>query len=146
MLVNLLVGLPVMVVCLCFQSLLLVVAIRFYVRKHEWIESPKIGTRLLLLTSVMVLLVAGNLVQAGVWAAVFVLLSEFSHFGTAFYFSVVNFATLGYGDIVMSEQWRLLGPLEAVNGIIMVGVSTSALMWTLQDTIQVLLKKDQASV
>jgi hypothetical protein len=39
----------------------------------------------------------------------------------------VNFTTLGYGDIVMSRAWRLLGPLEAVAGMLMFGVSTAVL-------------------
>jgi hypothetical protein len=42
----------------------------------------------------------------------------------------VNFSTLGYGDIVMSVRWRLLGPLEAMNGIVMFSLST-ALMFAL---------------
>jgi len=43
----------------------------------------------------------------------------------AFYHSAVNYTTLGYGDLIMSPTWRLLGPLEAANGILMFGVSTA---------------------
>jgi hypothetical protein len=49
----------------------------------------------------------------------------------AFYHSTVNFATLGYGDIVMSEQARLLGALEAVNGVMMFGLTTGVLVTVL---------------
>ena len=42
----------------------------------------------------------------------------------------MNFSSLGYGDIVMSVRWRLLGPLEAMNGIVMFSLST-ALMFAL---------------
>jgi hypothetical protein len=42
----------------------------------------------------------------------------------------VNFASLGYGDIVMSVRWHLLGPMEAMNGIVLFGLST-ALMFAL---------------
>ena len=49
------------------------------------------------------------------------------------YDSAVNFATLGYGDIVMSEPNRFLGPLEAINGALMIGVSTAALLAAFQD-------------
>ena len=55
---------------------------------------------------------------------------------TALYFSAVNFATLGYGDIVMSERWRLLGPLEAANGILMFGVSTAVMTAAVMDVIK----------
>ncbi len=62
------------------------------------------------------------------WAKIFVFLEEFQDFSTAFYHSTVNFASLGYGDIVMSEEWRLLGALEACNGILMFGLTTGALL------------------
>ena len=64
------------------------------------------------------------------------LLGEFETLREAVYHSAVNFATLGYGDIVMSERYRFLGPLEAINGVLMIGVSTAALMATFQDAIR----------
>ena len=45
--------------------------------------------------------------------------------GIAFYHSAVNYTTLGYGDIIMTPSWRLLGPLEAADGALMFGVSTA---------------------
>ena len=55
-------------------------------------------------------------------------LNEFNDFLTAFYHSAVNFASLGYGDIVMSEKWRLLGALEASNGVLMFGLSAGTMI------------------
>ena len=52
------------------------------------------------------------------------------------YHSAVNFATLGYGDIVMSARNRFLGPLEAINGALMIGVSTAALLSAFQDALR----------
>jgi hypothetical protein len=45
----------------------------------------------------------------------------------AFYHSAVNYTTLGYGDIVMSAQWRPLGPLEAASGVLMGGLAAAVL-------------------
>jgi len=67
---------------------------------------------------------------------VFMNLGEFTDFATAFYHSTVNFATLGYGDLVMSEKRRLLGALEAVNGVLMIGLSTSVLFAILNVLMQ----------
>lgn len=53
-----------------------------------------------------------------------VICGEFHNFGTAFYHSAVNYTTLGSGDLITSPTWRLLGPLEASNGILMFGAST----------------------
>ncbi len=85
---------------------------------------------------VMLLMSLSNFVQIAIWATLFMLLDEFDEFLTALYHSAVNFATLGYGDIVMSSRWRLLGPLEAANGILMFGVSTSVMTAAVMDVIK----------
>ena len=82
------------------------------------------------------ILVIGNLAQVTLWALLFLALEEFQQFSEAFYHSAVNFATLGYGDVVMSAPHKLLGPLEAINGALMIGMSTAALMSAFQDALQ----------
>ena len=77
---------------------------------------------------VLMILFAGHLLQVAIWAQLFIFLGEFNDFQTAFYHSTVNFASLGYGDIVMSERWRLLGALEASNGVLMFGLSAGTLL------------------
>jgi hypothetical protein len=77
---------------------------------------------------IMTMLFVGHMVQVAIWAVLFISLGEFSDFLTAFYHSMVNFASLGYGDIVMSEDWRLLGAIEASNGVLMFGLSAGAML------------------
>jgi hypothetical protein len=60
-------------------------------------------------------------------AAVFLRCGELADFEEAFYHSAVNFTTLGYRDIVMSREWRLLGPLEALNDSLMLGLAAALL-------------------
>ncbi|MEP4076670.1 ion channel [Haloferula sp.] len=72
-------------------------------------------------------LMLAHLLQIGLWAGAFVWCGEFDDFRTAYYHSAVNFASLGYGDLVMSEEWRLLGGLEAAVGVMMFGVSGAVL-------------------
>jgi hypothetical protein len=79
------------------------------------------------LGTALVVLLATALVQIALWATAFVWCGEFADFEAAYYHSAVNFATLGYGDIVMSPRWRLLGPLEALNGSLMMGLSAAML-------------------
>ena len=101
---------------------LLPVVRRVAVRTTFWGAAAVLGTA-------MLALLATALVQIALWATAFVLCGEFSDFEDTFYHSAVNFTTLGYGDIVMSRRWRLLGPLEAVNGSLMLGLS-AALLFT----------------
>jgi hypothetical protein len=77
-----------------------------------------------------------HLIEIALWAVLFVICGEFSQFGTAYYHSAVNYTSLGYGDVIMSPSWRLLGPLEAANGALMFGFSTAmifaVILWLVQ--------------
>lgn len=81
-----------------------------------------------ILSVVLLMLFIGHLVQVAIWAWLFIQVGEFGDFTTAFYHSMVNFASLGYGDLVMNEEWRLLGAIEASNGVLMFGLSAGTLL------------------
>jgi len=136
MIENVLLGLGAMVVCLAIQAFLVVVAIQVYANHRNVATSPTLIGTFVLICAVMLVLVIGNFLQISLWAGLFMLLGEFTEFNTAAYYSAVNFATLGYGDIVMSEQHRILGPMQAVNGVLMIGVSTAVVMAALQNALK----------
>ena len=77
-----------------------------------------------------------HLVEIALWALLFMICGEFSAFGNAFDHSAVNYTTLGYGNVVMSPSWRLLGPLEAANGMLMFGVSTAMIFTVIQRLVE----------
>lgn len=77
-----------------------------------------------------------HLVEIALWALLFIICGQFATFGTAYYHSAVNFTTLGYGDIIMSPSWKLLGPMEAADGTLMFGVSTAMIFAIIQRLIQ----------
>lgn len=81
---------------------------------------------------------AAHLVEMAFWAVLFMLCGEFSNFGTAFYHSAVNYTSLGYGDndIIMSPAWRLLAPLETVNGMLLFGVSAALIFTIIQRLVE----------
>jgi len=70
---------------------------------------------------------AAHLVQIALWAIAFLMVGEISTFERALYYSAQNYTALGYGDIALSERWRLLGPLEAINGLLLFGLSTGVM-------------------
>jgi hypothetical protein len=88
---------------------------------HVWRNGA--ATLVLIMT-----LLTGHLAQMAVWATAFMAAGEFETFDVAFYHSAVNYTTLGYGDLVMSEHWRLLGPQEAASGTLAFGWSTAAIV------------------
>ena len=73
-----------------------------------------------------------SLVEATLWASVYLVLNAIDGFERALYFSMVTFTSLGYGDIVLEENWRLLAAFEAVNGVIMFGWTTAIVVAAVQ--------------
>lgn len=66
------------------------------------------------------------------WAVSYRLLGVFPELEPAMYFSMVTYTTLGYGDVVLNEQWRLLASFQAANGIIIFGWTTAVVLAVVQ--------------
>jgi len=81
-----------------------------------------------------------HLVEIALWAALFISCGEFQEFGIAYYHSAVNYTTLGYGDLILTPSWRLLGPLEAADGALLFGVSTAMVFAVIQLLVQAKFK------
>jgi Ion channel len=71
-----------------------------------------------------------HLVEILLWAATYRMVGELQSFEEAVYFSAVTFATIGYGDVTLSEEWRLASAIEGVNGILLFGWTTAFLFKT----------------
>lgn len=89
---------------------------------------PTLMKTMLSLIAVVLWLVLGITASAWIWASVFLLLDAIATLEASLYFSVVTFTTLGYGDITLPPQWRLLASLTAVNGLIIFGLNTAFLV------------------
>lgn len=79
---------------------------------------------------------AAHLIEIALWALLYIICGEFTDFGTAYYHSAVNYTSLGYGDLIMSPAWKLLGPLEASNGMLLFGVSTALIFAVIQRLVE----------
>lgn len=133
MLMNLAVGLPIMLLCLLLQITATFFSVEYYI-KTPYHAGYIAGVRPLM--NAMLILITGNFLQILIWGLTFIILGEFNNIYDAVYHSAVNFSSLGYGDVVMSDKWKLLGPLEAGNGILMFGLTSAALMVILQQLIK----------
>ena len=87
---------------------------------------------------------AAHLTQIALWAAAYLLCGQASTLETALYFSAQNYTALGYGDVLLSERWRLLGPLEATNGLLFFGLSTAMLFAIMSQLIERRLRTEAA--
>jgi len=91
----------------------------------------------------VVTLITGVMHLMGIclWAMVYLVCAEMTTFETALYFSAENYTALGYGDLVLAERWRLLGPLEAINGLLLIGLSTAGMFVLLNRLIPPRLRR-----
>ena len=131
-----LIGLLLIVVTVVIHAVGTTALVRHLGHKYAYGDGLFAGRKWLqVLSTTGLLLVALHIVQIALWAFTYRILvppEELPNFETAIYFSFVTFTTLGYGDITLSEGWRLLSGIEAMNGILLVGWSTAVLFAVVQ--------------
>ena len=103
------------------------------------------ATQSLLIAGVVVLLFFAALVEAAIWAGTYLYIGAITGFEEALYFSIVTFTTLGFGDITLSADWRILCSFEAANGIILFGWSTALVYAFIQRIAQDLRESERES-
>jgi len=99
-------------------------------------------SRAYLMAGLILILVIATLIEAGVWAGAYLLTGAISDFEPALYFSMATYTTLGFGDIVLTDDWRLLSSIEAANGIIMFAWSTGLIVIAIRQVSRTLQKFD----
>jgi hypothetical protein len=126
-------GLLAMLACLVLQALASVFAARYFARAAKQPLGPRPWRAIFLQFSIlMIVLMLGNIGQVAFWALLYRALGAFEDFETAMYFSGVTFTSLGYGDVVLDGRMRLLGPLQAANGLMMFGITTALFIAAIQ--------------
>jgi hypothetical protein len=126
------------VVCTIFLHALAVSATVHFVRqaRTRGYAGKSVWNDMAIVALVISFVFVAHLLEIAVWAVLFLLCGEFPEFGAAYYHSAVNYTTLGYGDVIMTPLWRLLGPLEAANGMLMFGVSIAIIFAVMQRLIE----------
>jgi len=80
------------------------------------------------LSSLVFLMCLAAVLESGMWASAYLWLGALSTPEEALYFSLVTFTTLGYGDVTLHEDWRLLSGFQAANGTLMFGWTTALIV------------------
>ena len=122
MLIKLLFALAMMGVCVALHATGVVSIVRWIQARHA--QSRTIASSAFLLIRVAMWTVLLHLAQIVVWAGAYAAGRAMPDFVTAAYFSAVTYTTTGYGDLVLPKDWRIVGGVEALTGILMCGVST----------------------
>ena len=93
----------------------------------------------LFLISVMIptvsVLMVTHALEVIVWSFAYSMVDVAPADANLVYFAFVNYTTLGYGDVVPVERWRLLGPMTAMNGVLLFGWSTAVIFEVLRKAL-----------
>jgi hypothetical protein len=92
--------------------------------RRQFQPSLKFWRETWLFIRVAIWMVLLHLLEIFVWAAFYSWQGALSDLRSASYFSAVTYTTTGYGDLVLPEEWQLVGGVEALTGILMCGWST----------------------
>src|SRR3954462_3024947 len=98
-------------------------------------ERPRLHLMAVMVGTAAALMVAHTL-EIFVWALAYAIVGAAPAGSDLLYFAIVNYTTLGYGDITPVQVWQLVGPMTAMNGILMFGWSTAVLFEVLRKTIE----------
>ncbi len=96
---------------------------------------PKLHLMAVMVATAAVLMLA-HMLEVLVWALAYWILGAAPAESGLLYFAFVNYTTLGYGDITPVQAWRLIGPMTAMNGILLFGWSTAVLFEVLRKTLE----------
>jgi voltage-gated potassium channel len=114
----------IIAVCVVIHTIGMVVLFDWLLRKRSVIEKhSSLLSHALLLILVFGIVILLHLGETGIWAAFYYERGLFEDFETSFYFSLGSYTTIGYGDVVLPQRWRLFGGLEGISGVLLCGLS-----------------------
>lgn len=110
-------------------------------RAHLWLIRRPHRPKLVVVMVVSVIAALGMItISVWVWALAYFWLDIFVTLEASLYFSLVSFTTLGFGDIILPPDWRILGGMTAANGFLNIGMMSAIVL----ETIRV-VRKNQLS-
>ena len=101
----------------------------------KWLSVPTLRLGTVMIATVAVLM-AAHMCEVAIWSLAYAFVGATPEGADRLYFAFVNFTTLGYGDIVPVPRWRLLGPMTAMNGVLLFGWSTAVIFEVMSLTLQ----------
>ena len=100
------------------------------------IETSRQSFRLIsVMIATVSFLMAAHFAEVLVWSLTYAIVGAAPAEAELIYFAFVNYTTLGYGDVTPVERWRLLGPMTAMNGVLLFGWSTAVIFEIIRKTV-----------
>jgi hypothetical protein len=128
-------------ICVVIHAGGITVFARFLSRRFPPEKFTTVGRQSLLLILVFAMVITLHLIETGVWAVFYFWNSLFPDYETALYFSLGTYSTIGYGDVVLPQRWRLLGGIEGISGVLLCGLSGAFIFTVLNVLYQARLQQ-----
>src|SRR3569832_38090 len=139
---ELLLAFAIVAVCCVIHVGVIVVFAQFLRLRFSSLETLTNLTRqAFALVLVFAVVIGLSLVETGIWAVFYYFRGLFPNFETALYFSLGTYSTIGYGDVVLPQRWRLLGGIEGISGVLLCGLSAAFVFAVLNGLFQSRVKK-----
>ena len=144
MLRQLLVGTAVSVCNIAIHALVMAAIMRVARIAGEQATSRQYLRLIAVMIATVSVLMAAHLAEVLVWSIAYAIVSLAPPGTNLVYFAFVNYTTLGYGDVTPLQSWQLLGPMTAMNGVLLFGWSTAVIFEVLRRTMTVLRSEKNA--
>ena len=123
MLRELLIAFAIVAICVVIHAGGIAWFARFLIGRFPPEGLVTVSRQALLLILVVAMVISLLLVETGIWATFYFWNNLFQDYETALYFSLGTYSTIGYGDVVLPQRWRLLGGIEGISGVLLCGLS-----------------------
>ena len=110
-------------------------------RREELEQSLNRRRFVVLMITLFAAILLLHVIQTSIWAMFYYTQELFSDFETSLYFSMVSFTTIGYGDVLLPRNWRLLGVIEGFSGVLLCGLSTAFIFAVVNAIFQARLRQ-----
>jgi hypothetical protein len=120
---------------IAIHALVMVVVIRVTRRADELATAYQTFRLIAVMIAAVTVLMIAHLAEILVWALIYTILGVAPEGADVVYFAFVNYTTLGYGDVTPVRRWNLLGPMTAMNGVLLFGWSTAVIFEVLRTAL-----------
>jgi len=135
MLRQYLVGASASVCNIAIHAVVMVVVIKVTRIADELATSHQTLRLIAVMIATVTVLMIAHLAEVLVWSLIYAIVNAAPAGTDLLYFAFVNYTTLGYGDVTPVERWHLLGPMTAMNGVLLFGWSTAVIFEVLRMTL-----------
>ena len=132
MLRQLLVSTAVSLCNIAIHAVVMAVVLRVARAAGERATSHQSLRLTVVMTATVSVLMAAHIAEVVVWSFAYAIIGAAPPGADLIYFAFVNYTTLGYGDVTPVQRWSLLGPMTAMNGVLLFGWSTAVIFAVLQ--------------